>query len=100
MLGRDLMTAPIKMTISCAIAWFVYMLLSAVLALAGYVIVTLAWGIAYVLSNHTGLELLTDLMRVRLRLQLPEERLRMSARARLFSMLRASAPPRFVGYDL
>ena len=100
MLGRDLMTAPIKMTISCAIAWFVYMLLSAVLALAGYVIVTLAWGIAYVLSNHTGLELLTDLMRVRLRLQLPEERLRMNARARLFSMLRASAPPRFVGYDL
>jgi hypothetical protein len=30
------------------------MLLSAVLALAGYVVVTLAWGIAYVLNTHTG----------------------------------------------
>jgi hypothetical protein len=53
------------MAISCAAAWFVYMLLSAVLALAGYVAVTLAWGIAYVMNNHTGLELLTDLLRIR-----------------------------------
>jgi len=53
------------MAIGCTIAWFVYMLFSAVLALIGYVVVTLAWGIAYVLNNHTGLELLTDLMRVR-----------------------------------
>jgi hypothetical protein len=65
MLGRDVMTAPVTMAIGCTIAWFVYMLFSAVLALIGYVVVTLAWGIAYVLNNHTGLELLTDLMRVR-----------------------------------
>ena len=65
MLGRDVMTAPATMAIGCTIAWFVYMLFSAVLALIGYVVVTLAWGIAYVLNNHTGLELLTDLMRVR-----------------------------------
>jgi hypothetical protein len=51
------------MAISCAAAWFVYMLLSAVLALAGYVAVTLAWGMAYVVNDHTGLELLTDLLR-------------------------------------
>ena len=50
---------------SCVVAWFLYMLLSAVLALAGYVAVTLAWGIAYVLNNHTGLELFTDLLRIR-----------------------------------
>jgi hypothetical protein len=65
MLARDLMVAPVSMAISCAVAWFVYMLLSVVFALAGYVVVTLAWGIAYVLRNHTGLELLTDALRVR-----------------------------------
>lgn len=65
MLGRDLLTAPLAMAISCVAAWFLYMLLSAVLALAAYVVVTLAWGMAYVLNNHTGLELLTDLVRIR-----------------------------------
>jgi hypothetical protein len=65
MVGRDLLSAPLAMAISCIVAWFVYMLLSVVLALAGYVVVTLAWGIAYVLNNHTGVELLTDLMRIR-----------------------------------
>jgi hypothetical protein len=65
MLGRDLLSAPIAMAISCIVAWFLYMLLSVVLALAGYVVVTLVWGIAYVLANHTGVELLTDALRVR-----------------------------------
>lgn len=65
MLGRDLMSVPLAMAIGCVAAWFVYMLLSAVLVLAGYVVVTLAWGIAYVLNNHTGLELLTDALRIR-----------------------------------
>jgi hypothetical protein len=65
MLGRDLLSAPIAMAVSCIVAWFLYMLLSVVLALAGYVAVTLAWGIAYVLANHTGVELLTDALRVR-----------------------------------
>jgi len=36
MLGRDLLSAPLAMTISCAGAWFLYMLLSAVLARAGH----------------------------------------------------------------
>jgi hypothetical protein len=62
---RDLLSAPLAMAISCIVAWFLYMLLSVVLALAGYVVVTLAWGIAYVLNNHTGLELMTDLLRIR-----------------------------------
>ena len=65
LLGRDLLSAPLTMAISCVIAWFLYMLLSAVLAVAGYVVVTLAWGIAYVSNHHTGLELLTDLLRIR-----------------------------------
>jgi hypothetical protein len=65
MLGRDLMSAPIAMAVSCAAAWFVYMLVSLVLGFAAYVAVTLAWGGAYVLANHTGVELLTDALRIR-----------------------------------
>ena len=65
MLGRDLMRAPIAMAIYCAAGWFVYMLLSLAMAFGAYIVVTLAWGAAYVLANHTGLELLTDALRIR-----------------------------------
>ena len=64
-LGRDLLFAPIRMAVSSAIAWFFYMGLSLVVAIAGYVVVTLAWGLAYVLTRHTGAELLTDILLVR-----------------------------------
>jgi hypothetical protein len=40
--------------------------LSLVLALVVYVVVTLAWGVAYVLTNHTGLELVANVLRLRL----------------------------------
>lgn len=63
--GRDLLFAPIRMAVSSAIAWFFYMGLSLVVAIAGYVVVTLAWGLAYVLTHHTGAELLTDILLVR-----------------------------------
>jgi hypothetical protein len=65
MLGRDLRTAPIAMAVYCTAGWFVYMLLSLAMAFAAYIVVTLAWGTAYVLANHTGLELLTDALRIR-----------------------------------
>ena len=65
MLGRDLMTAPAAMAVSCVAMWFIYMLASLVLAAAGYVAVTLAWGVTYVATHHTGLELLTDALRLR-----------------------------------
>jgi hypothetical protein len=65
MLGRDLLVAPLTMALSCVAAWFFYMLLSLVVAFAGYVAVTLAWGLAYVFTHHTGLELLTEVLRLR-----------------------------------
>jgi len=65
MLGRDLLTAPVAMAVSCAAAWFVYMLVSVALAFALYVAVTLVWGIVYVFDNHTGLELLTRALNLR-----------------------------------
>jgi hypothetical protein len=65
LLGRDLMTAPIAMAVYCAAGWFVYMLLSLAMAFAAYIVVTLAWGAAHVLANHTGFELLTNALRIR-----------------------------------
>lgn len=65
LLGRDLVSVPFTMAISSALAWFLYMGVSVVIAFAGYVLVTLAWGVAYVLTHHTGLELLVDVLRVR-----------------------------------
>jgi hypothetical protein len=65
MLGRDLMTAPIAMAVYCAAGWFVYMPLSLAMAFAAYILVSLGWGAAYVLAHHTGLELLTDALRIR-----------------------------------
>lgn len=65
LLGRDLRFAPLAMAVSSAIAWFLYMGLSAVLALLGYVVVTLLWGVLYVLATHTGLELAADVLRLR-----------------------------------
>ena len=66
MLGRDLMTAPLTMAVSCAAAWFVYMLGSVAFGVALYVLVTLAWGMAHLLANHTGVELLTEILRIRI----------------------------------
>ena len=65
MLGRDLMVAPVAMAVSCVAMWFIYMLASLVLAAASYLVITLAWGVGYVAANHTGLELLTDALRLR-----------------------------------
>jgi hypothetical protein len=64
-LGRDLLIAPLAMAVSCVVSWFVYMALSALVALVGYVVVTLGWGVAYVFTHHTGGELLAELLRIR-----------------------------------
>ena len=65
MLGRDLVRSPFAMAACSAFAWFLYMGLSLVLAFAGYIVVTLVWGGAYVLANHTGFELLANILRIR-----------------------------------
>ena len=65
-LGRDLASLFVPMAASAAFSWFLYMGVSLVFALVGYVALTLAWGLAYILSQHTGVELLTDFLRLRL----------------------------------
>ena len=63
--GRDLLTAPFAMAVSAALAWFPYMALCLALAFVGYVVATLAWGLAYFFTHHTGLELLANVLRLR-----------------------------------
>jgi len=64
LLARDLLAAPLTMVAASAVSWFVYMTVCLVLAFGAYVVVTLIWGAAYVLAHHTGVELLTDLLRL------------------------------------
>ena len=65
LLARDVGSHAFAMAASAASGWFLYMGISVVFALVGYVALTLAWGLAYVLSHHTGFELLADALRVR-----------------------------------
>ena len=66
LLGRDLVSFSVRMAASAAVGWFLYMGISIVFALVGYVALTLAWGLTYVLAHHTGLELFADVLRVRI----------------------------------
>ncbi|HEY7190271.1 MAG TPA: hypothetical protein VH436_27150 [Vicinamibacterales bacterium] len=65
LLARDLLAAPLTLAAASVLSWFVYMAVCLVLGFGAYVIVTLIWGAAYVLSHHTGVELLTDILRLR-----------------------------------
>jgi hypothetical protein len=66
LLGRDLVSSAVAMAASAMFAWFLYMGVSLVFAFVGYVALTVAWGVAYVLTHQPGFELLADLLRVRL----------------------------------
>jgi hypothetical protein len=65
LLARDLRAALLIMAAASALSWFVYMALCLVLAFGAYIIVTLVWGAAYVLSHYTGFEPLVDVLRLR-----------------------------------
>ena len=65
LLLRDLGVAPFKMAAAAALSWFVYMALSVLMVFAGYFMGAIVWGAGYMLSNHTGLELLADVLRIR-----------------------------------
>ena len=65
LLARDLRAAPLTMAAASALSWFVYMAVCLVFAFGAYILVTLVWGVAYVLSHYTGFELLVDILRLR-----------------------------------
>ena len=66
MLARDLVRSPLIVAAAAVLGWFLYMVLSAFFALVGYVAVSLAWGLTYFFSHHTGAELLVSVLRIRI----------------------------------
>ena len=64
MLVRDVGRSPLVVVGAAALSWFLYMMLSVAFALVLYVGVTLAWGLGYFFSHHTGAELLVNALRL------------------------------------
>jgi hypothetical protein len=62
---RDITAAPLRMAAAAAVGWFGYMLLVLLLLVVGYVLTVAAWGAVYLITHHTGVELLADAMRLR-----------------------------------
>jgi len=62
---RDLTAAPLKMAGAAAMGWLGYMLIALLLLMVGHLLAHAAWAILYVLTNHTGVELLSDVVRLR-----------------------------------
>jgi hypothetical protein len=58
--------SPLSMVLFAVVAWFGYMIAGIILWLVAQILITLGWGLAYFFTHHTGLELLTDLLKVRL----------------------------------
>lgn len=64
-LWRSLAEAPLRLAGFAVAGWFAYMMASLILWLGGYVAVILLWGMGYFLTHHTGLELLSNILRIR-----------------------------------
>jgi hypothetical protein len=62
---RDLTTVPARMAGAAFIGWFWYMLLALLLLLVGFVLENAAWALLYVLTHHTGFELISEVVRLR-----------------------------------
>jgi hypothetical protein len=65
-LWRSLLSAPISMVVFAVAGWFLYMFISLILWFFAGTVVTLGWGLFYFFSHHTGLELLINLLKLRL----------------------------------
>jgi hypothetical protein len=63
---RSLEGAPFSMAVYAVFAWFWYMFVSLALWVCAAILMNAGWGITYWLSHHTGLELLWDVLRVRI----------------------------------
>jgi hypothetical protein len=66
LLWRSLLSVPIPMVVFAAAGWFVYMFLNLISWFFAGIVMTLGWGLFYFFSHHTGLELLINLLKVRL----------------------------------
>jgi hypothetical protein len=66
MLWTSFATAPVSMVVFAVVAWFAYMIATAILWFFAGILMTLGWGLFYFLSHHTGLELLINLLKIRI----------------------------------
>lgn len=64
-MGRSLAEAPVRMAGFAAFAWFAYMVMALLLGFAGWIAATVVWGMGYFFSHHTGMELVTNALRLR-----------------------------------
>jgi hypothetical protein len=70
-LCQDVLRAPLRFAAFAAISWFVYMVVGLVLIAVGIASSFPLWVIAYFFSNHTGVELVTDWLGVRVEWGMP-----------------------------
>lgn len=65
-LWRSFAAAPLSMVAFAVVGWFGYMAITLILGFVAEIVITLCWGLTYFFSHHTGLELLANLLRIRL----------------------------------
>jgi hypothetical protein len=63
---RTFAAAPLSMIAFAVGGWFVYMAVAIILSVIAQILVTLSWGLAFFFAHHTGLELLVNLLKIRL----------------------------------
>jgi hypothetical protein len=66
MLWQIFAKAPVSLVAQAVLGWFHYLLASLLLWFAAIVVTPVVWGLIYWLDHRTGLEVLTDLLRIRI----------------------------------
>ena len=64
-LFQDAMRTPIHLAAFAAATWLVYMIVTALTMVVAMFVSVILWGAAYVFANHTGVELLTNWLGLR-----------------------------------
>lgn len=70
-LCQDVMRTPVHLAAFAAASWLAYMVVTAVTMALGLLAGAILWGTAYIFANHTGVELLTNWLGVRVEWDAP-----------------------------
>jgi hypothetical protein len=67
LLWRSFVAAPVSVILFAVLAWFGYMITAVLLWVFAWILMmTLGWGLVYFFTHHTGLELITGLLKIRI----------------------------------
>src|SRR5688572_25918398 len=72
-LCQDAMRIPFHIAAFATVTWLVYMVVTALTMVVAMFVSVILWGAAYVFANHTGVELLTNWLGVRVEWGLPSD---------------------------